>query len=79
MTSSAVSISKGEAKRRYPILGFFEHDHLPERLQDVSKPFSNLAWKIATAFQHHPAEVAACLRKLLEAKDAAVRAALYNG
>lgn len=42
---------------------FFAFEHLPEHLQRVSQPFKALARSIA-------------LRKLLEAKDAAVRAAL---
>lgn len=55
-------------------LPFFAFEHLPERLQDVSRPFGELARKVASELEGP--EAAACLRKLLEAKDCAVRAAL---
>lgn len=60
---------------KYPILKFFAFEHLPERLQKLSSPFALLAAKVAIEGVN-PAETAACLRKLLEAKDCAVRAAL---
>ncbi len=60
----------------YPILQFFKYDHLPEHLQAVSAPFGKLAAHVAT-LPPGP-EVSAGLRKLLEAKDCAVRAALSN-
>ena len=63
-------------KPKYPILQFFGYTHLPEKLQLVSKDFHDLAHKIAKNDSDHPAEVATALRKLLEAKDAAVRACL---
>lgn len=56
------------------VLRFFAYDHLPPKLQDVSKAFAELAYKIADGPQNAEATVA--LRKLLEAKDAAVRAAM---
>jgi hypothetical protein len=56
------------------ILEFFKYEHLPEKLQEVSAPFSNLAHEIAANYEG--AEATTCLRKLLEAKDCAVRAAL---
>lgn len=58
----------------YPILRYFEYSHLPERLQNVSRPFALLAQTMAEL--PPGAEVSAGLRKLLEAKDCAVRAAL---
>lgn len=57
------------------VLKHFRFDHLPERLALVSKPFSDLAYEVARRGGDGP-EVTVCLRKLLEAKDAAVRAAL---
>jgi hypothetical protein len=60
----------------YPILRFFEFEHLPAHLQDVSRPFAELARAMAARDTKHPAEVSAGLRKLLEAKDCAVRAQL---
>lgn len=57
------------------ILKYFAYQHLPEKLQAVSKPFHDLAHAlIATTAQG--AEQSAGLRKLLEAKDCFVRAAL---
>ncbi len=57
------------------ILRYFVFLHLPENLQKVSSPFSDLAWKIEKMLPPGP-EKSTALRKLLEAKDAAVRAAL---
>jgi hypothetical protein len=57
------------------ILKYFEYEHLPEHLQKVSKPFAKLARKMDQELVGCP-ETTACLRKLLEAKDCAVRAAL---
>lgn len=56
-------------------LQFFKYDHLPERLQDVSRPFSELAHSMVETLPPNP-ELYAALRKLLEAKDCAVRAVL---
>lgn len=56
------------------VLQFFKFEHLPEHLQGASKPFSYLAHQIADASSNPETTVA--LRKLLEAKDAAVRALL---
>lgn len=56
------------------ILKYFAYEHLKPELQDVSKPFCDLARSIAAKYDGP--EVAVCLRKLLEAKDAGVRAAL---
>lgn len=60
----------------FPLLDEFEFQHLPVALQDVSRPFYNLAHAVANAPSGKPHEVAACLRHLLEAKDCAVRAAI---
>ena len=57
------------------ILEHFTFDHLPAELQRVSAPFSQLAHAVATGGTSGP-ETTTCLRKLLEAKDCAVRAAL---
>jgi len=57
------------------ILRFFHYAHLPEALRVRSKPFCDLARMIIDTTPRNPERTAA-LRKLLEAKDAAVRAAL---
>jgi hypothetical protein len=54
---------------------FFAYGHLPEHLQAVSKPFGELAANIIATVPRNPERTVA-LRKLLEAKDAAVRALL---
>lgn len=59
----------------YPILRYFEFDHLPETLKLVSEPFHRLAHEMALDLPNC-LETSAGLRKLLEAKDCAVRAAL---
>jgi hypothetical protein len=61
----------------YPILDFFKYDHLPPKLQEISKPFATVAETLATSLPRS-AEVSAGLRKLLEAKDCFVRAALVK-
>ena len=57
---------------------FFDYEHLPDHLQVVSKPFHDLAKMVHQTLQHHrkgiTEEQEMCLRKLLEAKDCAVRA-----
>lgn len=60
------------------LLRFFTYRHLPENLQWVSQPFCELAFHMADTLPSSP-ETTAGLRKLLEAKDCAVRAALESG
>jgi len=57
------------------LLRFFEYAHLPERLQVVSAPCGQLADDMVRTLLDGP-ELAVGLRKLLEAKDCFVRAAL---
>lgn len=59
-----------------PILQFFAYSHLPEKLREVSKPFGVLALQVVDTLPRNPERTVA-LRKLLEAKDAAVRAKLF--
>ena len=54
---------------------YFEYAHLPEKLQEVSKPVGDLA-KLMEEILPDGAEKSAGMRKLLEAKDCFVRAAL---
>lgn len=60
-----------------PILQFFAYEHLPPHLQAVSAPFGQLAQCIVSSLPRNPERTVA-LRKLLEGKDAAVRALLYK-
>lgn len=59
------------------VLQFFKYEHLPPHLQGVSKPFSDLANQLAEGPANPETTVA--LRKLLESKDAAVRAVVAEG
>jgi len=54
---------------------FFSYEHLPPHLAEASKPFAELAQMIVATLPRNPERTVA-LRKLLEAKDAAVRARL---
>jgi hypothetical protein len=56
-----------------PILRYFHYAHLPASLQPASRPFCELARHIVETVPRN-AERTVALRKLLEAKDAAVRA-----
>lgn len=59
------------------LLQFFAYDHLPKHLQEVSAPFAQLAMKMVADLPDNP-ERAMGLRKLLEAKDCAVRALILE-
>lgn len=58
-----------------PIMKYFAYEHLPAHLQEVSKPICELAKLMDEMLQDGP-EKSVGLRKLLEAKDALVRAKL---
>jgi hypothetical protein len=55
------------------ILQFFAYAHLPAHLQEVSRPFSEMAYRMVETLPRNPERTVA-LRKLLESKDASVRA-----
>ena len=58
------------------LLRHFQYLHLPEHLGRVSRPFCELAHSLAEDSELDGPELTVALRKLLEAKDCAVRAAL---
>lgn len=64
-------------KNKHQLLQFFGWQHLPEHLQEVSKPFGELAEKIDDTLPNNPEKTTA-LRKLLEAKDCAVRSTIWK-
>lgn len=68
-----------EIKDRHPsvaaLIKYFAWSHLPLTLQFVSAPFGELAVDLLHRVPDGP-ELTAALRKLVEAKDCAVRAAL---
>lgn len=55
----------------------FAYAHLPGHLQDISRPFGNLAERLLELLGDGP-ELSAGLRKLLEAKDCMVRQAVQD-
>lgn len=59
------------------LLQFFEFNHLPDHLQGISRSFYELAHYMVMDLPSNP-ERAVALRKLLEAKDCAVRACIYK-
>lgn len=60
-----------------PIMQFFAYEHLPANLQEVSKQFGAVAILMIATLPRNPERTVA-LRKLLEAKDAVVRAKVYK-
>lgn len=58
-----------------PLLKYFEFKHLPPKLGKVSEAFHTLAHQIDVGLPDG-SEKTVALRKLLESKDCAVRAAL---
>lgn len=59
------------------MMQWFVYEHLPEELKSISFPFCELANRVVDILPQNP-ERTACLRKLVEAKDCAVRAKLYK-
>lgn len=60
-----------------PTLQFFAYEHLPPALRAVSQPFGDLARSLVATLPRNPERTAA-LRFLLQAKDCAVRASIYE-
>lgn len=59
------------------MMQFFEYAHLPEHLKIVSIKFYETACQIVALVPENPERTVA-LRKLLEAKDCAVRAVIFK-
>lgn len=66
---------------RHPSVAHFEplfaYEHLPKHLQDVSRPFAEMAREMLGKLEDGP-ELTAGLRKLVEAKDCFVRQAVLD-
>lgn len=60
------------------MMKWFKFEHLPPALQGVSSKFWDVACSLCSMVEPGPERTVA-LRKLLEAKDAAVRAAVTPG
>lgn len=72
------NLDKEGAMEEERVLKWFSYDHLPDNLQVISRPFKKLADHLCETIDKGP-ERTVSLRKLLEAKDAAVRAKLCPG
>lgn len=59
------------------LLSLFDYEHLPPALQLVSSQFASLADTLVTNLADGP-ELSTALRKLVEAKDCAVRQAVID-
>lgn len=57
------------------VMQFFSFGHLPDKLRAIAEPCATLASEMVARLDDGP-ELTAGLRKLLEAKDCFVRAAL---
>ncbi len=68
---------RGSLLYLFPTLKYFEFEHLPLPLQEVSKPFHTIAWDAASKIDAmaggdlHQANIG--MQYLLQAKDAIVR------
>lgn len=60
------------------LLKYFAYEHLPDHLAELSKPFHDMAHRLASTLPDGP-ETTVAIRKLLEAKDAAVRSLAIDG
>lgn len=69
---------KKELHHEERMLKWFAFEHLPQHLQGVSASFWEVASDLCATVQAGPERTVA-LRKLLEAKDAAVRASVHPG
>lgn len=80
-TSEEVARYLALSERQHPTAHYFKFEHLKARAPVaalVSEQYARLAAVTISACDQDPRECAVALRKLLEAKDAAVRAALVR-
>lgn len=59
-----------------PLLQFFVWAHLRDDLQEITRNFAEMAGWVVVNLPRNPERTVA-LRKLLEAKDAAIRARIF--
>lgn len=76
-TSDYNNVNPNETSPADPVLQFFAFAHLPRHLGEVSRPFGELAQQMVATLPSNPERTKA-LDLLLAAKDAAVRARLYQ-
>ncbi len=76
-SNPAAGIKKRGNMHEEKLFQFFGYSHLPQHLKDISKLFHDLAEQMIETLPVN-AERTMALRKLLEAKDCAVRACLFK-
>lgn len=64
-------------REEHYLMQLFQYKHLPEHLQEISKPICELAKKLDSILPNNPEKTTA-LRKLRECKDCAVTARLFK-
>lgn len=69
---------RGKTMQEERMMKWFDFEHLPEHLKVVSANFYEAACEIVALIEPGPERTVA-LRKLLESKDAAVRATVHPG
>jgi hypothetical protein len=69
-------MSQNPIVSKEPLLQFFSYMHLPPHLQNISKPFHDQAQRIVDDLPDNIMRQIALL-KLIESKDAAVRAVVF--
>lgn len=76
LSSNLAGLTK-RLRKSSPIMDYFTYDHLAPYLQGVSRPFCELATWVDVNVENGP-EKSVALRKLLEAKEASVRATVVK-
>ena len=78
LASAIIDEALKAASGEDPLLQFFAFAHLPEHLQAISAPFGAQAARIVVTLPRNPERTVA-LRKLLEAKNYTIHAAIWKG
>lgn len=73
--NQTATTARGRHRAVLEVLQYFAWGHLPTHLQEHSRPFGELALDLVRRLDDVP-ELTRALSRLLDAKDAAVRAAL---
>jgi hypothetical protein len=74
----ALGVSQGRHPGVRDALQWLTFDHLPEALQDFSRPFYQTGVELVRTVLTDSPELTTALNKLIEAKDSAVRAGIKD-
>jgi glutaminase len=75
-TNTMESMGHMEHKEHY-LVQYFSYCHLSDELQQIVRPFCELAYEMNCKLPHNPL-LTHVLQNLLEAKDAAIRAVEFK-